>query len=118
MQFQRLVHPRPHVKPYLLRKSKNLWIDCILQTPYLISMPSLPSSGRFAAEPTLSKPTADYVPHPVAGRRCSDCSMFRPPRACTLVLGSISPSGHCRHWEPLRGSSYHRHKEPPSNEQN
>ena len=70
-------------------------------------------------EPTLSKATARYVPHPVAGRRCSDCSMFRPPRACTLVIGSISPSGHCRYWEPLRGSSHlPSRKEPPSNEQN
>lgn len=47
----------------------------------------------------ITKGEADYVNHPVAGRRCADCSMFRPPRSCTLVEGNISPSGHCKYWE-------------------
>lgn len=47
----------------------------------------------------MSKREADYVSHPVGGRRCAGCSMFRPPHGCTLVEGSISPAGHCRYWE-------------------
>ena len=43
---------------------------------------------------------ANYVPHPVTGRQCDGCSMFRSPDHCSLVAGEISPHGHCDYWEP------------------
>jgi hypothetical protein len=48
----------------------------------------------------ISKDDADYVQHPVAGEMCADCSMFRSPNRCTLVVGAISRQGHCRYFEP------------------
>jgi hypothetical protein len=45
----------------------------------------------------ISKSEADYVNY-VKEKRCDACSMFRPLDGCTLVKGSISPSGHCRFW--------------------
>lgn len=58
---------------------------------------SLPSD-QIAADSRSSKVVAHYVDHPVDGKRCADCSMFRAPRSCTAVLGDISPDGHCRYW--------------------
>lgn len=46
----------------------------------------------------ISKSEAEYV-EAVKKDHCKDCKMFREPRACTLVLGYISPEGHCRYFE-------------------
>jgi len=52
---------------------------------------------------TITKDAAGYVGYSV-GQRCGDCNMFRNgTRACTLVLGRISPNGWCRYWTARRG---------------
>ena len=30
---------------------------------------------------------------------CDDCTMFRKPDRCTLVIGKISPEGVCKYFE-------------------
>ena len=32
------------------------------------------------------------------GERCDGCRLFRKPRACTIVHGTISPAGWCIAW--------------------
>ncbi len=64
--------------------------------------------GRADAAPTMDPKAAAYVPHPVGGKQCSGCSLYVPaksnpmksPGGCTLVKGSISPSGYCKFYAP------------------
>jgi hypothetical protein len=46
----------------------------------------------------ISKAEADYMDTSTR-KHCEDCSMFRKPNDCTLVLGRIEPKGHCRYWK-------------------
>lgn len=49
--------------------------------------------------PYMTKAQAGYsdvAPDP--SESCASCDMFRGGR-CTLVMGPISPEGHCRYWE-------------------
>ena len=32
------------------------------------------------------------------GKKCEGCRFFRPPHACTIVTGTISPHGWCIAW--------------------
>ena len=32
------------------------------------------------------------------GQKCSGCRLFRPPAACQVVTGKISPNGWCIAW--------------------
>ena len=32
------------------------------------------------------------------GRKCSGCSLFKPPHGCQVVHGTISPNGWCIAW--------------------
>ena len=46
----------------------------------------------------ISKQEANY--RSVAKvEHCRDCDMFVKPAACTLVIGTIYPAGHCKYWE-------------------
>ena len=47
---------------------------------------------------TLSKAQTHYRDATVPGRNCGTCVMFRPPHACTLVKGIISPDDVCDRW--------------------
>jgi hypothetical protein len=29
------------------------------------------------------------------GKKCSGCALFKPPAACSVVKGKISPNGYC-----------------------
>ena len=47
----------------------------------------------------ISKKDARYQDHPKVTSRCWNCTMFRQPATCTLVMGDISPNGWCRYHE-------------------
>ncbi len=47
----------------------------------------------------ISKTEARYQPYPKATQRCGGCTMYREPKACTLVQGEISRTGWCRYYE-------------------
>jgi High potential iron-sulfur protein len=44
-----------------------------------------------------------YQATPKGDQQCSNCSLFQPPSACTLVDGTISPSGWCKFWVKKAG---------------
>lgn len=46
----------------------------------------------------ITKDKANYTDYQRV-RQCKFCSMFRPPSGCTLVKGTINPSGGCKFWE-------------------
>lgn len=48
----------------------------------------------------ITKTEANYVDGPVKVQPCKRCSMWRMPRNCTLVKGTIKPVGRCDRWEP------------------
>ena len=43
----------------------------------------------------VAKDIVGYQDHPSNGQQCSGCVHFRPPNACELVEGNISPNGWC-----------------------
>lgn len=54
------------------------------------------------------KSEVDYVGHAVEGKTCRECTMFRPPRACSDVEGKISPDGHCEIHDSQYGDAHQR----------
>lgn len=50
------------------------------------------------AEAKMSQKGAGYQATPKGDQKCSNCSLFKPPSACILVSGTISPDGWCRFW--------------------
>jgi hypothetical protein len=43
----------------------------------------------------VSQSSVKYQHYPHQHRRCSQCTMFLAPDACTLVQGPISKHGYC-----------------------
>lgn len=59
---------------------------------------SLASGGAWtqAVVPNrMSKRQAGYQDQPKDIRMCATCTLFKPPRSCTVVEGDISPNGWC-----------------------
>jgi hypothetical protein len=57
---------------------------------------------------TITQSAAGYLDQsPYDDRSCTGCKMFRKSDkflgSCTLVEGSISPRGWCRHWDKKQG---------------
>ena len=46
----------------------------------------------------MSQPSVAYQDNPKGDQKCSNCSLFQEPNACTLVDGNISPEGWCKFW--------------------
>jgi hypothetical protein len=36
----------------------------------------------------------------VAGKKCSNCTLFKAPAACLVVKGKIAPNGYCTAYAP------------------
>jgi hypothetical protein len=51
------------------------------------------------AQQKVSPAEALYQDHPKAGLSCAACALFRPPAACVVVAGTISPKGWCRFFD-------------------
>lgn len=58
-----------------------------------------PKEGEDSEADKISKGSVHYRYYPMDGKRCSGCSMFRPPSDCTLVRGAIDPNGYCDRWD-------------------
>jgi hypothetical protein len=52
-----------------------------------------------AARQKMSQAAAQYQGLPKAGLSCAACALFRPPAACAVVAGAISPTGWCRFFD-------------------
>lgn len=50
---------------------------------------------REARAQKLAKSALQYQDKPKNGQRCDECVYFKPPNACGLVEGDISPQGWC-----------------------
>ena len=55
--------------------------------------------GPAMAQRQLSQAEAEYRDRPRSGFSCAACALFRPPRACVVVAGDISPNGWCRFFD-------------------
>ncbi|MGH7055577.1 MAG: hypothetical protein ACREFK_05085 [Stellaceae bacterium] len=62
-----------------------------------VALALLPRAAR--AQPRVSKAAADYQDHPQGHFNCAICAQFRPPHACLIVEGRISPNGWCRFFD-------------------
>mgnify|MGYP001167494598 CR=1 FL=1 len=51
----------------------------------------------------MAQTAVAYQESPKGDQQCSNCSLFQPPNACTLVDGTISPSGWCKFWVKKAG---------------
>jgi hypothetical protein len=47
----------------------------------------------------MSAAEAQYQNRPKNGFSCAACALFRPPAACVVVTGGISPNGWCRFFD-------------------
>ena len=61
---------------------------------------SLASREAAAAQAKLAQTEIDYQRTPKGGQRCELCVNWRPPGACKVVAGSISPAGWCSLFAP------------------
>ena len=52
-----------------------------------------------AAAQKVSQAEALYQDRPKGGLSCAACTLFRPPAACAVVEGRISPYGWCRFFD-------------------
>jgi hypothetical protein len=52
-----------------------------------------------SAAQQVSKAEALYQDRPKNGLSCVACALFRPPAACVVVAGAISPHGWCRFFD-------------------
>ncbi len=43
----------------------------------------------------LPQKSVNYQPTPKGPAKCSNCSLFEPPKSCKSVAGVISPNGWC-----------------------
>jgi hypothetical protein len=50
------------------------------------------------ASAKMAQKAAEYQDTPKGDQKCSNCSLFQEPNACTLVDGNISPEGWCKFW--------------------
>jgi hypothetical protein len=59
------------------------------------------ASGAAWAQATakISQHDAHYQLVPKDGRSCALCTLFRPPHACAVVEGNISPQGWCKFFD-------------------
>ncbi|MGD0189813.1 MAG: high-potential iron-sulfur protein [Rhizomicrobium sp.] len=48
------------------------------------------------AEAKMQQSAAGYQDKPKGDQSCANCALFKAPASCTLVDGTISPTGWCR----------------------
>ena len=51
----------------------------------------------------MNQKSVAYQDTPKDDQKCSNCSLFQEPNACTLVDGEISPAGWCKFWVKKTG---------------
>jgi hypothetical protein len=56
-------------------------------------------AARASAQQKVSQAVARYQDRPKNGLSCAACALFRPPAACAVVTGVISPNGWCRFFD-------------------
>ncbi len=68
----------------------------------IVMLPALAAAFAGGALPALAadnKKQYKYQNTPGKnGEKCAGCALFKPPSACSLVTGKISPNGWCIAW--------------------
>ena len=59
---------------------------------------ALLGSAPYANAAKMAPSFAAYQDLPKDSHQCSNCSLFQAPNSCTVVDGTISPSGWCKLW--------------------
>lgn len=59
---------------------------------------ALAAGTNVAMAAKLPQKAVSYRDTPNAGKKCSDCALFEPPKGCKNVAGDISPNGWCLLW--------------------
>jgi high potential iron-sulfur protein len=81
--------PRPSKKPSISRRRA---LTSIAALPFV-------ALGATAAQAADNKKQFKYQDKPGKnGQKCSGCRLFKPPNACKVVTGRISPNGWCIAW--------------------
>jgi High potential iron-sulfur protein len=73
--------------------------DVLKQMVMLPALAAVFAGGALPAVAADNKAQFKYQDKPGKnGEKCSGCALFKPPSACTLVTGKISPNGWCTAW--------------------
>jgi hypothetical protein len=70
----------------------------LLQTLVFGPVASLGASPGLAQQ-KVAQAEALYQDQPKNGLSCAACALFRPPSACAVVAGAVSPNGWCRFFD-------------------
>ncbi len=74
-------------------------ISLLAGLPLAIVATTAAASARDDSGGTKAKYKYINKPGP-KGKVCIGCSLFKPPAACVIVKGKISPNGYCVAWAP------------------
>ncbi|MEO8812203.1 MAG: hypothetical protein ABI376_04735 [Caulobacteraceae bacterium] len=66
----------------------------------LVGVGLIPRPAAAAGRPLLAPGDIGYQTRPKGAQRCDLCVNWRPPAACKLVAGPISPTGWCGLFAP------------------
>lgn len=73
--------------------------DAIKQLIVLPALAGVLAAGTAPAVAADNKKQFRYQDQPgPGGKKCSGCRFFRAPKACSIVTGTISPTGWCIAW--------------------
>jgi hypothetical protein len=88
--------PRPQREPAGRPLSRRQFFPSVLGVGAVFAAAlALGKSEPALAQSKVKQAVARYQDTPKNGLKCADCRFFRPPKACQLVEGDISPNGWC-----------------------
>ena len=59
-----------------------------------VALAACAASGA-KAQQKIDRSLVAYLDRPTGGQQCNKCVYWRPPHACAIVDGAISPTGWC-----------------------
>jgi hypothetical protein len=81
------------------RISRGEIISLLAGLPLAVAATTAAASA--ADDSSGTKAQFKYIPtHGPKGQVCAGCTAFKPPAACTIVKGKISPKGYCIAYSP------------------
>jgi hypothetical protein len=78
------------------RVTRKTALTGLLTIPIATEIALTVTAGPAQAQAQDNKAQYSYQDKPgTDGAKCSQCSLFKAPNACSLVTGTISPDGWC-----------------------
>jgi hypothetical protein len=82
------------------KKSSEVSRRSLLKNATMMAGGAAALAATIAATPAeadkMSQKGALYQETPKNGQQCDGCALFKAPASCTIVDGTISPTGWCR----------------------